>query len=200
MIEQEKIVHALQFEKRYEEFRQILDGTHEEELSKKYIFYVFGTIAFTYLITCYLTLIPITSVIENPEHWFEQQLHAIGLPCPLIAGHIIFTCSFLMNIRYIKTIKHWFVLSLAGYACCIITFPTVYLTWTYGLKYRWPLPYIGYVNAYLMAPTMYVTLWYRFPRQWRKNKKFRDRFKFFFVSDFGGFWESPNPCFDWPGL
>ena len=93
MIEQEKIVHALQFEKRYEEFRQILDGTQEEELSKKYIFYVFGTIALTYLITCYLTLIPITSVIENPEHWVEQMLHHTGLYCPLVAGYIIFICS-----------------------------------------------------------------------------------------------------------
>ena len=97
MIEQEKIVDALQLEKRYEEFRQILDGTQEEEVSKKYIFYVFGTIVLVYFMTCYLTLIPVANVIKNPQHWFEQMLHIYGLFCPVVAGHYIFMCSFLIT-------------------------------------------------------------------------------------------------------
>ena len=169
MIEQEKIVHALKFDKRYEEFRQILDGTNEEELSKKYIFYVFGTILLTYLITCYLTLIPVSNVIETPQYWCEQMLHTFGLFCPLLAGYIICMCSFLMNIGYIWTLKHYFVLSLAGYVCVIIAFPTLYLTWTYAFNYPWPLPFVGAVVSYLTAITMYVTLWYRFPRQWAQE-------------------------------
>ena len=35
MIRQEKIVHTLQFNKRYEEFIQILDGTEKKEISIK---------------------------------------------------------------------------------------------------------------------------------------------------------------------
>ena len=182
MIREEKIVHTLQFNKRYEEFIQILNGTEKKEISIKPIFSVFGTIAVTYLITCYITLIPVENVIETPQYWFEQMLHLFGLYCPVLAGFVLLMCSYLMNIRYIKTLKHCFVLSLAGYICVIITFPIIYLIWTYGFKYSWPLPFVGFIFSYFIVTTQYISLWYCFPRQWRNNIMFRDRFKFFLIT------------------
>ena len=134
MIEQEKIFHSLLLDKRSAELSQILRGTHEDEASKKYVYCVFGTIALTYIMSCWMTLTPKHNLIENPEYWFEHLLSSLVV-FPLLAGYTILNCSFFMNIRYIKALKHFFALSLVGIVAFVVAYLIFYTTWTYGLKY-----------------------------------------------------------------
>ena len=181
-IEQEEIVHSLQSDKRFEELRQVLHGTAEEEVSMKYISYVFGTIAAPYAITCFITLIPVENLIENPQYWFESMLQLAGVLCPLYAGYIILNCSFVMNIGYIQSLKHFTILWLTAVISVVITCLTAYLTWTYGLKKQWPIPFLALVYAYTTFISQDIALWYRFPKHWRNGSNFSGRFKFFLIS------------------
>ena len=177
-IEQEKIVNALKCEKRFEEFTQILHGTMEDDVSAKYVLYVFGTIAITYSIMGLMTLFPVHNVIENPEYWWESMLHIPNVLIPMFSGYLVLNCSFWMNTDYIKALKHFFILWLVGMVVFIIAYTTSYLLWTEGLDYNWPQPFSGSLCAYIALITQDITLWYLFPHDRRKNSTFKDKFKY----------------------
>jgi len=87
-----------------------------------------------------------------------------------------------MNLGYIRTLRHFFALWFAGIVCGVIIFIFLYLAWTLGLNYQWPIPFFGLVIGYSMAFTQDITLWHRFPRQWRQNNNFRKRFIIFLIA------------------
>ena len=108
-IQEQKIFNTLKSDKRLKLLRQILHGTMEEKISIKYVFYVFATILLTYIISCYMTLIPVHNLIENPQYWWETMLHIPNAQIPMFAGYIIVNCSFWMNTIYVMSLKHFFI-------------------------------------------------------------------------------------------
>ena len=181
-IELEKVSHSLKAEKRLKLFSDILDNSCYEGHICDTLMQGFGTLIIPILMICPFTLIPAHNVIINPEFWYEFPMIILIVFMPLVVAYIIVNCSFWMNIRYIRNIRHFVVIGILGVFDVLVLYSAGFIIWTNILGYQYPIPFNSALNCYLTIITFYIALWFRFPKAWRNNKEFQIRLRWFFIA------------------
>ena len=177
----EKLEHQIKAEQRIQRFNDILSNTPSPNGWTKYVVYGFSSLVITLLTTSQFTLIPAHNVIHYPSYWYEFPLQSLVFGFSIAAVTLI-QCSYWLNIRYIKNIRTYLKMCLAGMVVLAIVSSSGYIIWTYVLQYRYPIPFVGYMFGYCNIITFYVTLWFQFPANWRRNTGFLKRLKYFFIA------------------
>ena len=183
-LQMEREEHILQSEERYETFKDILYNQSREKISPKYLLYAFLGILPALASKWVYTLIPVHNVVLRSSYWYE-------LPIQLIFGYLfvwttygIYTCSYLMNIKYIKKIRHAVILWLVMVVITITFFGALYVFWEEFLYYQYPVPMMGYTYLLLSIISILIAIWFRFPLEWIKQEEFRKRLLWFSLSFF----------------
>ena len=176
-LKEEKNTQIIRARKRMEIFETILSNTCSEFSSLKYIFIAFATTLGCIIGTCLYMVIPVHNLIEHPKYWYEFPMQYTISFVPLYAAHIMYDFAFCMNIDSIKTIRTFLILAITLMIVAWVSFGLGYLTWTYGLGLRYPVPFIGYIIFSALLVTVLTTIWFRFPRTWRYNNNFLNRLK-----------------------
>ena len=183
-IQAEKEHHVFQSVKRHDTFKNILLNKSTDKISPKYALFAFIGIIPALTSKWIYTLIPVHNVIENPNYWYE-------LPLQLMIGYLViwatygtFACSYFMNIKYIRKLRHvlvlWFILA----SLTIIFFGTLFLVWEDLMQLRYPVPLMGYIYLLISILGIIVAIIFRFPWSWLKHEKFRKRLVWFSVAFF----------------
>ena len=161
-------------------FTELLSGNSNVLLDlpwQSYIFFIMATIVVCPAAPFAYTLIPAHNVILFPKYWYEYSIQGstwailLGLTLTHGAG-----CR--MNIVYIHSPHHYLRSVIAGTVtansiACIF----IYI-WTQVLHFHLPVPFIAYVAAYSTLCACYAAIWFSFPIDWRNDKRFRRRLKF----------------------
>ena len=183
-IENEKEAHRWQAEQRTEVFEDIIYNMSPDYKSPKYILFSIIGILPALSSKWVYTLIPTHNVIQSPQYWYELPPQLMFGFLPIWATYSIFSCSYFMNIKCIRTPRNiitvWSILVLLTAAF----FGTLYLVWVYLLKYQFPLPLMGYAFLLYSIMTVAFVLWFRFPSKWRSDVGFNKRLKIFLVCFF----------------
>lgn len=105
-LDMEREDHISKSEERYEIFKDILNNQSRDVVTPKYLLYALLGILPALASKWVYTLVPVHNAVLNPSYWYE-------LPLQLIFGYLIvwttygiYVCSYFMNIRYIKKIRH----------------------------------------------------------------------------------------------
>ena len=177
-IQREIHLHTLVNERRKEVFEAILNNEHCDSSSFRYILSGLGGMIGSVMSTVLYTMPPVHNVLANPEYWYESAIQLSFSVLSMYAAHIMFRCSYYMNIDLIKNKRQflmmWFILTTTLF----ILFPGSYLIWSNVLGFRYPLPLLGYLEFVNMIVTALTTIWFSFPKEWRTNARFRTRLKF----------------------
>ena len=183
-LDMEREDHMLQSEERYEIFKDILNNQSREIVSPKYLLYAFLGILPALASKWVYTLIPVHNAVLNPNYWYE-------LPLQLIFGYLIvwttygmYACSYFMNIRYIKKIRHVGILWMVMTVTTFTFFGALYVFWEQFLHFQYPVPMMGYMYLLLSIITILMAIWFRFPLEWIKQGPFRKRLLWFSISFF----------------
>ena len=177
----EKLEHELKSEQRIKLFNDILSNSPTQNSWIRYVLYGLSSLVITLLATSQFTMIPAHNIIHYPEYWYEFPLQSLVFGF-ILAAFILFQCSYWMNIRYIRKLRAYLMICLAGILVLAVVAPSGYIIWTYVLHYHYPIPFLGYTFGYSTIISFYVTLWFQFPASWRKNDGFRKRLKYFFIA------------------
>ena len=178
-IKKERHAHELNFSRRLDEFQMIL--MNYSQIPFKYILYGFANVIVSLLVVSILTLIPLHNIITSPEYWYETMLQTLA-SCLIWVSYFVLNTSSWMNIKRIKEFRHCASLLLNIILTFVFSYSFLFVLWTYGLMYQWPLPYSGFVCFSITLVTGYISIWFRFDLKWRKNKLFRWRLKFFLLA------------------
>ena len=122
------------------------------------------------------------SLIVYSKFRYEGICQAVANYHPSFVAYTLLSCSYWMNIDYIKTFKHF----LRSYFYAVIdgliaSFSITFL-WSIILQNRLPMPFTGIIQGVMFSALVSIILWYRFPLHWRKSEHFRKRFKFYILS------------------
>lgn len=180
----EKEDHVCRSEKRYEDFREILVGTSKGKVSSKYALFALLGIVPALSSKWIYTLIPVHNVIENSYYWYE-------LPFQLMFGYLliwatygIFACSYFMNIKYIRKLRHIVILWFIMVFSTITFFGCLYLVWEKLVHLKYPVPLMGYAYLVTSIFVIIIALCFRFPLVMLKDKSFRKRLLWFSLAFF----------------
>ena len=183
-IQAEKEHHAFQSVKRHDTFKNILLNKSIDKVSPKYALFAFVGIIPALTSKWIYTLIPVHNVIEYPGYWYE-------LPLQLMIGYLViwatygtFACSYFMNIKYIRKLRHVLILWIILASLTIIFFGTLYLVWEDLLQLRYPVPLMGYIYLLISILGIIVAIIFRFPVSWLKHENFRKRLVWFSIAFF----------------
>ena len=179
-IESEKLDHESKSEHRIQIFKDILSNTSREKSTFKYPLYGLSGILITLVTISPITLIPMHDIFRCPSYWYETPLQHIGVIMSSVASGIL-SCSYWMNIGYIKSFRHYFVICTACFLGMVISYTSGYMVWTYVLRYNYPIPLNGSMYWYSGSIVLLITLWFRFPPGWRDNPSFRKRLNTFMI-------------------
>ena len=179
-IELEKMFHVKLAERRYEIFKKVVCRNSSEDIRSAWAsFYGIACIVGPVTSTFLYTLVPIHNVLQFPEYWFELPLQAMFGLGPIWCFYIIYLCSSYMNVRCIKTIRHfvqmWLISGVAVFSCILIS----YMVWVHILNYHYPVPLTGYLIVLCLIISGMLVLWNIFPIKWRMNEQFRKRLRNF---------------------
>ena len=171
----EKKEHISRQEKRRKLFESILFNRSICIQPINHIVYVIFGVLVPVLSSTVYTLIPVHNLFESPTHWYEFPLQVLGALVPSWVGMILFKCSFYMDVKYIRDMKHFLVMFFVVGSVLMATYLMEYIIWTLYLDYPYPVPFNGYIIAVVLWTTFNISLWFQFPRGWRKNEPFRKR-------------------------
>ena len=181
-IEIEKNPQELNSEKRHKAFIKILENKKGEGLFWQTLIHGCLKVLVPVLFIMPFTLIPAHNVFEEPKYWYEYPLLVLFVYMPQSVAFIIMNCSFWMNIEYIRKPRHFLAIGLLGMFDVLFLYPIGFMIWTNVLGYRYPIPFNSALNFYIVTITFYLALWFRFPKEWRQNKEFRRRLKWFIIA------------------
>ena len=186
LVESEKVERSQKADKRYKNYQAILHHSYTDDIPIVFAFYGLGGVVLGILANCIATLIPMHNVIEQPEYYLEFTLLAIpGIPWYAAQLHMFLT--YWMNTKCIST---WGNFSVTSLICVIyglaLNIP-MYLIWSGIYGYPFPMPFHTNIKAICLMLFAFFVLWFQFPLQFRKNKRFKKRFKFFVYSVFLNF-------------
>lgn len=177
-INNEKDKSRKQFENRRKIFVSILSNAPSDDAaSLKYAFYIFGSIIVVILPSFVFTLIPAHNVIIEPSYWYETPFQAAFSFPPFYVGNTLFLMSSYINVEFIKSHRHFQKIITILIFSVFAMFTVFNIAWTKICKYNLPIPFCGYIFSILIVTEVVLTIWYLFPRQWRKDKEFRNRLK-----------------------
>ena len=184
-------VHNADFDNRNTEIEKKEQLSRQEKLRKlfedilfnrpiciqpiNHIVYIIFAVLVPVVSSMVYTLIPVHNLFESPTHWYEFPLQVLGALVPSWVGMILFKCSFYMDVKYIRDMKHFLVMYFVVGSVLMATYLMEYIIWTLYLDYPYPVPFNGYVIAVVLWTTFNISLWFQFPRGWRKNGPFRKR-------------------------
>ena len=159
-------------------FEDIISGVTIQDSMFKHILLGLSSVLITLVTTSPFTLFPVHNVLLFPQYWYEYPLqqiwnHFVG---PAFA---ILSCSYWVNIGYIKKFRYVLIISFADIAMVFILFLSGYMIWTHVLHYNYPVAFIGFIVAYPVILTLYLIIRFLFPTDWRKNDEFRKRLRAF---------------------
>ena len=185
-IQMEKDANKLQSERRNIVFENIIYEDSPSYKSPKYIVYgVLGIIPALSLKWFY-TLIPVHNLILKPQYWYELPIQLTFGFLPIMSAYSMYSCSYFMNIKYIKSARHAISIWIVMVVMTFLLFGILYLSWVHLLHYQFPVPLTGYMYLLCSIITVLLALWYRFPREWRNNDRFVKRLRYFMIVFFLG--------------
>ena len=135
-----------------------------------------GIIIVGFLYTTPLTLIPAHDLLKHPDYWYEHIFHGLLVN---ISGRIsqCFIASYVLNVTKIRSIRNIVFMVLIGSGKMILFIIGCYYTWTRIIGYKYPIPFLGLVSTSLFRALYFGSQWFCFPKEWRKNDKFRNQMK-----------------------
>ena len=178
-IEVERLQHLDLLKRRNKLFKVIISNNDNEHNDWKYIFYWIMSIFMPLVPTCIWTLIPVHDLFEESQFWFEYPLQMTVSLIPLFSAYVCLNCSHWMNIGYIRKSRNIIRIWIVGSLLIIIIHLSGYITWTKLLSFRYPIPLNAYIYNYILFCGVYGIIWHCFPVNWRMNKSFRSRLKWF---------------------
>ena len=181
-LEMERQEYALKSEQRKLFFMNILNNTATVGSWILCLLQGIGAIIGCVAIISIYTFIPVHNLFENPQYWYESPLLLIVALYPSWAAMVIFRCSNYMNIRYIKNIRAFFAMWSISSVLLLILYGAEYLIWSIFMEYHYPVPLNGYIVACTGMITFYTTICFLFPKEWRKDNKFKKRLGFFVLA------------------
>ena len=183
-IEEEQKARAIVAEERYKIYKDLLLNQSEHEIPYYYVLYAFSSIILSVVLTSIVTLIPCHNLMDKSKnmsgYWWEVLLQGVfGFILPFCA-YTVLNCSYWTNISLIRTWKNfiWFFCCMAVFTALLVI--TISMIWIYVLGFRFPAPFQGIIMAYMAIYVGFIPLWFVFPKNWRKEKDIRRKFKFFF--------------------
>jgi hypothetical protein len=169
-------------DKRNEFYKNILYNVEEEDRVPFYVaFYGLAGPLFGILLTCFLGLIPAHNVITHPEYFYEEMIYKF-CSMPVWASQFILSCIYWMNIKCIKTFRH-FAIGIA-YLLLFQIFQRLlgYFAWTQLVKFPYPMPFHTTISRFFDVLVAFLVVWRLFEPKWRKDNRFRKRFKYFVLT------------------
>ena len=141
-VEEEHNLHVNMAESRSVAFKNIIMNKSTENVPAYVALYGFSGTLLSLATTSLLTLIPLHNLITHPQYWYEV-IFPSGIFISTFSAFILLSCSYWMNVDFIRKKKHYFNLFftlLASVSFCALL---SYFIWTYILKYRYPMPFHG---------------------------------------------------------
>ena len=178
-IQKERFEYEQIHKLRMENFKMIL--TNYSKLPLKYIMNGFANVILSLLCVAIYTIIPAHDIIRSPKYWYETMLQTSATSVIWIPYFILNTSCW-MNIKRIRKFRHFAMLLQVMILVFVLTYALAYVCWTHGLKYQWPMPHSGGLFFLIMLIAGCISIWFQFDLAWRKNKSFRQRFKFFLLA------------------
>ena len=178
-VQAEKLKMLANAQGRFQEFANILYNRQGQELKYYVSFYGFGGVLLGILTNLLTTLLPMRDPIENPA--FLTDLW----PTKLVVGPILATANNLLLFRYFTNTRCLSTLKHFGLALLLIiligTFVIALMSgvWVKILGYSPPLPFQQSIGGSTSVLFQTMSLLSIIPNQWRQNKDFRRRYKFF---------------------
>ena len=174
----EREAHTTQSQERMETFENIFCNNSLDYQTWKHVMTGMVGIMGAILSTSIYTLIPLHNVVEKPQYWYEGILLLLFVFCPIYSLNGLYRFSISVNIKFIRTYRHFWALYIMVAFTGSIGYAIIYIIWIYSFKFEHPVPLIGlliYINSII---TFHVTIWYLFPSEWRQKPWFRKRLKF----------------------
>ena len=154
---------------RSEKFKCILNGTCDDSISTKTIFYSFSGVLLGIVLTSTVTLLPQHNVINNPEYWYESMITlAIGFPAAA-SGYIAYNYFYCLNMSVKEPWKIIISIFIVGMLTSVILSSTCYLVWSRYFLFPYPIPFQGYLVGNGSWSAMTIASWFLCPSNWRKN-------------------------------
>ena len=170
-------------EKRHTSYKNVLyniPNTSDNGISCYVGMYGLAGTVFGVILNSPLALIPLNNVLTNPEYFYEEMLWNF-CSLPLWTAQFLITCIYCMNVDCIKTMKHFGIASTLLLLPLICQRLLVYLVWTEGTKYPYPMPFHTTLSRFICILSGFIVVWRLFDSEWRKNGHFRTRYFFFIV-------------------
>ena len=178
-LEQEERDHKDIATKRHQLFEDIINNRDSEYEMSSFEFVMgsfIGGILFSYVVLCFLTVVPMTIKNHLGAWWWEHPFHV-----PLVTCYILHDCSYWMNLTSIKNGRAFMIVTIIGGVALGAILGLLALIW-YQCELIYPVPFFGIIGGYTIVFGQYVGLWLVFPKAWRNNESFRKRLLFFYVA------------------
>ena len=178
-LNEEKQDHQNKASKREEKFRLIISNEQNSFEWWELLVYLFGIIIIGFSSTLALTLIPAQDLVQYPEYWYEFLFHAF-YAYVIYFTFICLYASALLNLNYLALKKNILFVTMIGsmtfFACMLLP----YYIWCQILGYYFPIPFLG-LGVSLLNSSVLMPLfkWMRFPKEWRQNKRFKEKFVYY---------------------
>ena len=126
----EKKEHLSRQEKRRKLFEDILFNRPICIQPINHIVYTIFAVLVPVVSSMVYTLIPVHNLFESPTHWYEFPLQVLEALVPSWVGMILFKCSFYMDVKYIRDMKHFLVMFVVVGSVLMATYLMEYIIWT----------------------------------------------------------------------
>ena len=180
-LQRERIYYEEKAQERALKFDEILKNSPIRKSVVRFSSNILGCIIISVASTFFCSLIPVHSLLNHPEFWYEMIIP--GVPWSILNGlYFSFVASSYMNLNHIKQIRYIIFLCLLGCIITIVIIVSAHTLWSYGLGYQIPLPFTGYAVAYFVLISNMPVQWFMFPLKWRKNPSFQKRLKYLMLN------------------
>ena len=184
-IEEEEVVHAaLQLEKELHEwrrnvriqlFKKLLSNGLIELDWPKCIFYIIATIFICAAAPFPFTLIAAHNLILFPGYWYEYTLQSLIWPIGFGIWFPYWTAHYMnIDLGY----RCYLASVVVGTGVFYLVFFFYFFIWTHVLHLPFPMPFHNYLCAFSTLFACIVVIYFGFPQDWRMDRKFRRRLKF----------------------
>ena len=179
-LETEKVTHEEAARRRLEKLITTVFDESSDFSWLELFLYTISITLFGFVLTLPLDFIPLHNVIQHPEYWYELLL--IGtFNASVGAVSLCITCSYLLNIRFIRNWKNIAFVVGCGILAMIFIVLFTYVLWTLILGYQYPIPFLGIIISYFTLNVLTITVWFLFPVEWRQQPELQARMKFYFL-------------------
>ena len=180
-VQKEKFEMLMKAEKRFQGFKKILYNQQIEKLPIYVAFYGIGGILLGIFTNLFTTVIPIRDAIKDPTHLSDYW------PTRLI-GFIIASMNMSLLIRYWINTRCMFTIKHLGLTFLLLITSGIFLgvisigIWTSILGYEAPIPFQQMIISPIVVTLHSMSMWVLVPKEWKNNKYFRKRYKFFIAN------------------